>query len=550
MDWKIILILVALAGIILIICWYSCPPREDYNIPWRPDSDRYRAPNVGFTLPDGRPLRIPFTVCSDIKKLYIYWMCDYSTTIYKPELVHFNLATIANLPGGITTPLLPINNNISRSDPNIVVDDANKPIVHYTYTYNLGEEDSLKPGGYNLYLNSFIPQSENVPKGQKTDSDITEESMVVYDSKVKNVRDVKILVDDEETSWVYTTDDFTVKWKCVERDEPKPGINYIVTLKSANDGDPIIRSPPTTNLYITYKSGTLPIGVYMAMVQTNNFICDTSSDGASSNSFDVELEPLPIPVLKSANYCPNKDAGIVWTMDFNDTPFDPLTEDILYSVYIDTVYGECGQPLELVGKDENMPTDNTDDTNLTYTEEDNIYTYTYTIKQPINPGVYSFMVDVSYVNASPSQTYSQFNVYQYTDQSGLSTNVTVDKDTYTDGDIISASWDPPTDVCPVFTGYRYNICLLLGTTGSTCLGSHTGEPHTQCGTGKRQTYYFKIDSTVPIGDKDYWCKGGDSASNPDPQAIPPGTYRFGVKSNYTCGSTKGTWSAGESFTVT
>ena len=330
MDWKIILILVVLVGIVLIICWYSCPSRENYNIPWRPKDDSYKAPNPGFYYPTAEnPPEGPYIGCSDSKEFSIEWACDYSTTIYTPNSVHFNLTTIGTLSGG-TTPLLPINSNIGPSD--VDMDNTNKPIIQYRYTYYLGEYDNLKPGEYILHLNSFIPQSENVSDGQKTDSNITEGSMIIYNNYAEDVTLVTVNDGDGIADEFYAGENIIVEWQTGTPSFPPLSVNYEVCLVSAGECvGGTIQSGITGTSY-TYSELDL-IGQYTAVVKTTNEYCKTTTNGSSSDLFTIDYPPVPIPTIislssfssQSCTYTSTAGAHgneliIYWCVDFTDYP--------------------------------------------------------------------------------------------------------------------------------------------------------------------------------------------------------------------------------------
>jgi len=536
MDWKIILILVVLVGIILIIRFYSCPSR-DHNILWRPESDSYKAPNIEFTNSDGSSLKVPYIGCSDVKDFSIYWVCDYSTTIYNPSTVHFNLATIATLSNGIATSLLPINNNISPSDSNVVVNDTDNPVVRYTYTYKLGEEDSLKPGGYTLYINSFVPQGENVPKGQKADSDITEGNMVVYDSKVEDVRDITINGCTEDCE-VYITDDLTVAWeRGLEKYEPSPEINYTVTLKSEENGT--LSSQQTRDLYFVFKSETVPVGTYKAVVQAHNLICNTSSNRVSSEPFIIEQLPVPVPTIISStsfsnlsctytskiSACDNNDLIIYWCVDFTDYPeYNPKKSGD--PDFIINITGDSTNNFQL--KD---VVEDSDDGNIFFYKynfgnvEAGIYTITLTTYSPYNGGD-KYLSDPSKattytVQHNPNPPYKIPDGGIYYDRN---------PPIYKTNDTMVLTWDPPPNSVGVYPDpskeIQYNWYIKLDDGNSF-----------SCGVGSRRS------ATITLKD------GAAKSCNPSTYSFTPGEYSLNVQTNmFYCNPPKQTTYA-PNFTV-
>ncbi len=451
MDLKIILILVVLIGIVLVICWYSCPSQENYKIPWRPKGDRYKAPNVGFTNADGSGLGDqPYTGCSDSNEFSIYWVCDYSTTIYNPDSVHFNLTTIVTLSGGPTAPTS-ISGDISPSDSNVDMNDANNPIVYYKYTYSFDEGGIFHPGNYVLYLNSFVSQSENVPKGQKTDSDITEGNMVIYDSQEINVKNITIRDDDDITDEFYVGQDIIVDWEAGNPSFPSQGVTYTISLVediTEEESNIVDVGTATSHTY----SGLDLIGNYTAVVKTVNDNCTITTNGKSSAIFTIDYPPVPVPTIISlssfnSSNCeytqtmPGCDIDDVitlyWCMDFTEDPeYNPLTS------------GNPDFTINVNGTD-HYKSDEVENENVR-----DVYFYSYNFDKGADPGVYTITVQAdSPYNGGDKQSSdpsvsTKFSIYQY-DSTYSASNLRYDRDppVYSVNDTVIVSWDPP-----VFTG--------------------------------------------------------------------------------------------------
>ncbi len=456
MDLKIILILMVLVGIVLVICWYSCPSRQDYNIPWRPKEDNYKAPNPGFYYPvDEYPSGGPYIGCSESQKITIYWVCDYSTTIYKPEFVHFNLTADIQLPSewsGI------IDGNISPSDTSYTGDT----LVYYTYTYQTDSGD-IPPGSYTLHLNSFVPQSENIPNGQKADSDITDGSMIVYNSQVEEVKNITINDDEGETDQFNIGDDIIVKWDASIQSFPPPKVSYRVSLVDDTGEESNICVVEDTSH--TYSSTDL-IGTYTSLVKTINDDCDVTSAGRSSEPFTVDYPPVPIPVItkseSACSYvntietCSDQVITLYWCMDFSESPeYCPKTSgDPDFTIYIT---GDSVSSIKL---------NEVTDCNV----DGNIYYYSYTFTDGADAGNYIISITANtaykggdkYLSDRSKPTF--YAVYQKHDQPYLIPEGTIlydrDPPVYTTNDVMKLSWDAPdtTGVYPTpYFSYNWRI---------------------------------------------------------------------------------------------
>ena len=470
MDWKIILILIVLIGIVLVICWYSCPSRENYKIPWRPKGDSYKAPNVGFTDSHGNALGVvPYTGCSHTNEFSIYWVCDYSTTIYNPDSIHFNLTTIVTLSGGPTAPTS-IAGDISPSD--LDMNDTSKPYVYYKYTYHFDEGGIFHPGNYVLYLNSFVHQRENVPKGQKSDSDITEGSMVIYDSQETKVKNITIRDDDDDvTDEFYVGQDIIVKWEARDPSFPPQGVTYTVSLmKDTGEESNIVPGITDTS----YKYSNINPGNYIAVVKTINEDCNTMTNGSSSGPFNIEMY-VPAPTIvrdgSSCTYAPDMKIcdidnilTIHWCVDFSGS-YKPSAGD---------------DPNFLI----NVTGDANDDRELTDVVEDdndrNIYHYSYAFGRA-DPGIYNIKVTTKLydqLSEGSDSDSSLYTIYPYS--AGYhARNLIYDRDlpVYSVNDTMTVSWDPPdtTDLYPVPI-FNYTVYFDWGVYGSqgcgTCQKSH------------------------------------------------------------------------------
>jgi len=366
MNWKTILILVVLVGIVLIICRYSCASRERPDIPWRPEGDRYKAPNVGFTNSDGSSLGAPYIRCSNSKEFTIYWVCDYSTTIYKPEVVRFNLTADIDLPrawSGV------INGNIGPSDTERR-ESPRDSLVYYKYTYQTSP-DGIPPGSYTLRLNSFVYEGENVPGRQNADSTITKESMIVYDNKVNDVSTITVNDGEEE---LYFGEDIVVKWKSVEQSFPPPEISYRVSLIDKDGAESNIVAGVTNTSY-TYSNVDL-IGTYTALVKTINEDCKMYQDrsGSSSDSFTVDYPPAPSPTITNVEsscaysskiiICDDYPFVVYWCVDFtNDPEYNPEKQSSQKPNFILNITGDHADSLTLTNVEEY---DSDNDGNILY----------------------------------------------------------------------------------------------------------------------------------------------------------------------------------------
>nr|QBK85613.1 MAG: hypothetical protein LCMAC101_02080 [Marseillevirus LCMAC101] len=465
MDWKIILILVVLAGIVLAIYWYSCPTRENYNIPWRPAKDRYKAPNPGFNYPNGSL----FVGCSNSETLVINWVCDYSTTIYHQDDVHFNLTTDIQLSQTSAKSGVIINDNIKPDDADITITtDADH--VHYTYIYQAN--GNIPPGVYTLHLNSFVSR-----KDKQTNSDVTNGDMVVYQDPVVDVKSITTDYDDFPVG-----DDITVEWVPGGQSFPQPSISYTVSLTYINGN--IV--PNTTRDSILGSSYTYPnykdMGTYKALVQTQNVSCGFITNGVYSEEFTVSEYDVPVPtVIKdntSCTYVSNLSAcddeilTIRWCVDFADSPYNP------------TISGDPDFIINVEDVESFTLTDVVENNNPVVND---MYYYSYTFPKGSAPGTYDIDITTGakyegrgekiYSEASDPTTYTVIHYPEggYAVPDG---SITYDRNPPTykkTNDVMKLTWDAPdtTGIVPV-PKFHYNLYIdpSLSGTRSCYVGSN------------------------------------------------------------------------------
>ena len=512
MDWKIILVLVILVGTILIICWYSCPSRERHNIPWRPDSDKYKAPNVGFTNQDGSPLENPYTGCSKTQKMTIYWVCDYSTTIYNPEFVNFNLTADVELPQEWSGT---INGNIKPSDTEYH-EDPSSSLVYYTYTYETSPND-IPPGSYTLHLNSFVNQSENIPKGQKADSDVTDGSMIIYKSQPNGVSNVTTNDSEGESEDFYIGENLIAKWVATDQSFPSPSITYNVGLVDS-EGSSV---PGSTHSGITGTSYTFPAlnssGTFSVSVNAVNEDCNVMSLTSYSDPFTVDYPPVPSPtIISSTSFsnlscsymsnsgaCDNQDLIIYWCVDFTDSPeYNPKSSGD--PDFIINITGDSTNNFQLKGVVEDS-----DDGNIFFYKYNfgnvvaGIYTITLTTDAPYNGG--------DKQSSDPSKA-TKYTVYQYPDPPYKIPDggIYYDRDPpiYKTNDTMVISWDPAPigDAYPDPTNIiNYNWYI------------NVGDGHFSCGTGTHTS------TTITLKD------GANKSCSPPTYSFDPGQYSLSIQ---------------------
>ena len=557
-NWKIYLVLAILVAVVILILWYRCPTEDYHSLPGRPDSQKFLAP-----APVLNPVN-PSTFCDIPLTITTKWGCNFETTIYNVDNVHFRLSYIDSNSNEI-----PINDNITDDTDGLSIDNAGADF-HYSYEYSLS---GISPDYYTLKIESFVP---NVPEATVRHCSTCTQDLTLLPSQYNSVSVVNL----NQEVW------YNVPHGQVHIDPtwPTPPLSpllnendtfYHLSIEDADHvpvpgttvNDIVFDTTRETNMY-KYSPTIVPVGVgYQVVIyvgNNSNDICTGNSSETRSATFSIVEASMPIPQVTSGGdnkYC-ILDASFPVKWNFacgNYTGAGDCPTSFSYSVHV----SDEDQSFDLffdnilnssAGTGDIYESNDGSHSGILNVKATNNYTFAITPMLPA--GTYTMIISIfvmSSLNGEPVVDQESDNseqdpmplaVVQDTTQPQLSSsNIEAGADKYAVGNTVTCEWDSPTNTnhtysyvvslidsdgdlvpgspCSTFsTAYEYEV-YDIGVT-STCSDNPTKITLIE---GER--YNINVVTTSTIVNPE-WCEGEAGDQFTDGPGGVTGTFYFDI----------------------
>jgi len=459
-NWKIYLVLVILVAVVILILWYRCPTENFQKLPGRPDSQKFLAP-----APVLSPAN-PSTFCSISSNITTKWGCNFDTTIYNVEDVHFKLSYTGSDNNEIV-----INSNITDETDGLTMTNVGGDF-HYSYDYSL---TGVVPDYYILNIVSFVP---NVPEATVRHCSTCTQDLKLLPSQYSPVPSIDV----DSAVYYYGLEGsrmINVTWVDAPVMYPLPGEQTFYNLSLQDSSGSVVNG---TNIVLDYGQTSYqydpddvgPGSDFQAVIyvtqnpDSGNPICTLDSSNSISGSFDILSFSMPsISTSPGNSYCTSdSNFQVVWSVDCSSyTGPASCPSDFDYSVHIndsDTGFDLFFDQLSIDGGsacDQEQPTYCGALTNTNNT-------YTFTIKPMLPVGNYDQTVSMFLPDPDQGESNEEVSdtspspavVKNPSDGSTQSSrNVKSDATQYAIGNVITCTWDAPTD--PNYQ-YTYEVSLL------------------------------------------------------------------------------------------